>query len=81
MTSLRRRVRFEVAAAVAWVGLGLLTLVSSDWIEVVFGVDLDHGQGWLEWLVVAGCGAIAAGAAYGARRDLLRLRTATSPAG
>lgn len=81
MTSLRRRIRFQVAAAVGSVVLGLLTLVTREWIEVVFGVDLDRGQGWLEWLVVAGCAAAAAGAAFGARRDLLRLRTVVEPAG
>lgn len=32
----------------------VVTLFYRDWIEVVFKVDPDQGQGWVEWLIVAG---------------------------
>ena len=48
------RVRIETWLAGLSAALGLLTLVWKDWIEVVFGVDPDHGDGSLEWLIVGG---------------------------
>lgn len=32
--------------------LFVVTLFSRDWIEVLFKIDPDNGQGWVEWLVV-----------------------------
>jgi hypothetical protein len=48
------RTRFRVEAALAGLSglLCLLTLMWRDWIEGVFGVDLDAHGGWLEWLIV-----------------------------
>jgi hypothetical protein len=43
-------VRLALAAASA--ALFAVTLLWHDWIEIVFRVDPDHGNGWLEWLVV-----------------------------
>jgi hypothetical protein len=70
---MRRAFVVESAAAVACTSLALLTLVEGAWIERVFHVDPDGGNGTLEWLVVAAslaaaavCGA-AARAAWRAR--------------
>jgi hypothetical protein len=48
------RVRFfvEVALASIWGFLVVLTLVWSDWIEALFGVDPDRHSGSFEWGVV-----------------------------
>ena len=32
--------------------LFIVTLFSRDWIETIFRVDPDQGQGWVEWLIV-----------------------------
>lgn len=49
------RIRFWLEAALAgFSGLVfVLTMLWSDWIEIVFGVDPDHHSGSLEWLIVA----------------------------
>ena len=32
----------------------VVTLLSRAWIETVFHVDPDQGQGWVEWMIVGG---------------------------
>jgi hypothetical protein len=54
----RKRFIAEVCAGVATAIATLLTLLVPEWIEVVFGVDPDHGDGSLEWLI-AGAFALA----------------------
>ena len=41
----------ETGMAVLSTVLLVLTAISREWIEVVFGVDPDHGDGSLEWLL------------------------------
>jgi hypothetical protein len=34
--------------------LFVVTLLNRAWIETVFRVDPDQGQGWVEWMIVVG---------------------------
>ena len=52
MTQLPRRFWLELGLAGFSAFLLLLTLVTREWIEIVFRVDPDHGNGSLEWLIV-----------------------------
>ena len=50
----KARMRFwiEVVLAAVTAALLLLTLISREWIEEVFGVEPDAGSGALEWAIV-----------------------------
>jgi hypothetical protein len=43
----------EIGLATLTAALCLLTLIRPSWIELVFGVDPDGGNGALEWAIVA----------------------------
>ena len=49
------RIRFWIEAGLALLtaGLFVLTLISREWIELLFRVDPDGGDGSLEWVIVA----------------------------
>jgi hypothetical protein len=64
----------EVAVSAACGVLCSLTLVSREWIEVLFGVDPDGGSGELEWLIVASLFVVAIGSAVRACREWRRER-------
>jgi hypothetical protein len=57
----RPRTRFwvEAASSAAGLVLGVLTLVTRDWVELVIGADPDGGSGALEWGVVGVLFAVA----------------------
>lgn len=71
-------VRFWVEAALSGACLLLMvvTLISREWIEIVFGVDPDNGSGALEWALVVGLGLAAALSGLLARADWRRVRPA-----
>jgi hypothetical protein len=76
----RRRFWLESGSAIASGGLLLLTLIWHDWIELVLGVDPDHGSGSLEGVIVAIAGVLAVTLAITARFELRR-GTAVAAAG
>jgi hypothetical protein len=59
----------EYALASVFVLLGVLTAVVPDWIEFVFKIHPDAGNGAVEWVLVAIFGVLAAIAAVYGRRD------------
>jgi len=67
--ALSARTRADVVAAAVFGFLTLLTLVVPDWIEVVFGVEPDGGNGSLEWLLVAAMALVTLAFAVDARRS------------
>jgi hypothetical protein len=46
------RVWLEIAVALASLALGAVTVFWPDWIELLFHVDPDGGNGAVEWLFV-----------------------------
>jgi hypothetical protein len=64
----------ESVVAAACFLLAVLTLVTREWIEVIFGVDPDRGSGALEWSVVGALLLVAAGLSWRARHEWRRAR-------
>lgn len=68
----------EAVLCVSGTFLGLLTIVWHDWIEGVFGVDPDHGNGSVEWIAVVVLLAIGGVAGTFARREWRRVHAASA---
>ena len=62
-------------AAVAAILLGV-TLVSKEWIEIVFRIDPDDGSGSLEWAIVGALAAACVGCILLARAEWRRTPSA-----
>lgn len=58
--------------------LFMYTLFARDWIEIVFKVDPDQGQGWVEWMIVAALFVLALTCGYLARREWRRASVAAA---
>jgi hypothetical protein len=76
----RARAGLEAVLAAASAGLLMLTLASPEWMEAVFHVDPDAGDGSLEWIVVCLLLLSTVLLAATARSDWRRVQTADSPA-
>lgn len=68
---MRRRFWFEAGCAILSLALFVLSLFSREWIEVVFGVDPDGGDGSLELVLTILPLAVAVVASWFARREYL----------
>jgi hypothetical protein len=64
------RVRVEVALAVIFAGLAVVTAIWPTWIESLFEASPDAGSGALEWAIVGIFGLLAVAATVLARRDV-----------
>jgi hypothetical protein len=76
----RRRYWCESVCAVLAFALALLTLISREWIEELFGVDPDGGSGAFEWLIVIGLLLITVASTVAARYEVTRARRLASAA-
>jgi hypothetical protein len=77
MTQLPRRFWLEVGLAALSAILLLATIFWRDWIEIVFRVDPDHGNGSFEWLIVGVTAFGAVTCSILARLDWRRAQEAT----
>jgi hypothetical protein len=58
--------------------LFVVTLLNRAWIEMLFHVDPDQGQGWVEWLIVGVLLAVTLALASLARLEWRRAAIATA---
>jgi hypothetical protein len=67
----KRTTTFWIESWLAAAGglLAVVTLISREWIEVIFRVDPDHGSGALEWAIVGGLVALSLASAALARLE------------
>ena len=72
------RSRFWIESILASITgiFAIVTLFWHDWIETIFGVDPDKGNGSAEWLVVLILAIITLSLAFGARLEWRRARLA-----
>ena len=68
-SGVRARFWIELVCAVAGAALFVLTLISREWIEFLFGVDPDGGSGSLEFAIAFGLLFVSVLSALLARRE------------
>jgi hypothetical protein len=70
----RLRTRFWLESAIGSVtgAMAVVTLLWHDWIEAVFRIDPDRGNGSAEWLVVMVFAALTVLFAFSARHEWRR---------
>lgn len=66
------RYRIEFTLAIVSAFLFVLTLITREWIEIVFGVEPDAGSGALEWAITLAVLLAAVSLFVLARRDRRR---------
>ena len=74
----RRRFWFEVGGALVCAVLACATLITREWIELVFRFDPDAGSGLVEWGIVVVAVTLTAVFSFLARHDLREASTAAS---
>jgi hypothetical protein len=67
----RTRFWVEAGAALTCAVLTVVTLITKEWIELLFHVDPDGGSGVLEWGIVLATAALTVLFSVMARRDWL----------
>jgi hypothetical protein len=72
----RRRFWLELVSGSITGCFAVVTLLWYDWIETVFGVDPDRGNGSMEWLVFAIFAFVTLILALGARLEWRRAQVA-----
>lgn len=75
----RRRFYVELALAVLTGALAILTLITREWIEALTGWDPDHGNGSLEWAIVAVFAAVSIAFSITAWREFSRPVPSAAP--
>jgi tetrahydromethanopterin S-methyltransferase subunit E len=74
--AMRSRFWLETGMATITGILFVITLMWREWIEIVFDVNPDRGNGWLEWLIVGVLSAVMITLFVLARYEWRRARTA-----
>jgi hypothetical protein len=64
-----RRLRLEIGLAALSVLMFVATVAWPEWIEMVFGIDPDHGDGSLESVIMGMTALCAIGASLRVRSD------------
>jgi hypothetical protein len=75
-SGLRRRFWLESVLALIMGAVAIITLFWHDWIEIIFGVDPDEGNGSAEWVVVVILLAVTLVLFLGVRLEWRRARLA-----
>ena len=78
---MRRRFWVELALAAVTGVLTVVTLISHEWIEIVFGVDPDGGSGLLEWGIVVALAVATVAFGLLARMEWRRTAASLKPSG